>query len=416
MNAARTPEFFNVQPVQTALDQLYAHWTPQRRSETRDPRGAVGCVLAADVYALIDLQQFPRSAVDGYAVRAADTFGASQAIPAYLKVAGRVAMGTAAALEIHTGQAAEIHTGGMLPPGADAVVMIERTQPLGHDEIEVLAPTAPGENVIQVGEDVQQGELILAAGQRIRPQDVGGLLAVGIVEIEVAAAPRVGILSCGDEIIAPEELPLPGQIRDINAHMLAALVERAGGEPVLLGIARDEIEDYQSRAASGFENVDLLVMTAGSSVSTRDLTRAVIDSLGKPGVLQHGLAVKPGKPTITAVCDNRPVIGLPGNPVSAFLVARQIVVPAVRYALGLKAQPAAAVRATLSANIASASGREDSVPVRLVARDDHLFAEPVFGKSNLIYTLVNADGLVHIPLNSSGVKAGTAVEVRLFDD
>lgn len=416
MDAARTPEFFNVQPVQAALDQLYAHWTPQRRSETRDPRQAFGRVLAADVSAPVDLPQFQRSAVDGYAVRAADTFGASQTIPAYLHVVGRVTMGAAAALEIRSGQAAEIHTGGMLPPGADAVVMVERTQPLGNDEIEVLAAAAPGDNVIQVGEDVRRGELILAAGRRIRPQDVGGLLAVGILEVEVASAPRVGILSCGDEIIAPEETPLPGQIRDINAHMLAALVERAGGEPVLLGIARDEIEDYRSRARSGFENVDVLVMTAGSSVSTRDLTRAVIDSLGKPGILQHGLAVKPGKPTIIAVCDNRPVIGLPGNPVSAFLVARQIVIPCIKRILGQKAQPAAIISAILGSNIASASGREDSVPVRLVVRDGSLHAEPVFGKSNLIYTLVNADGLVHIPLNNGGVRAGTVVEVTLFDD
>lgn len=411
-----TPEFFNVQPVQAALDNLFAHWNPIPTSEILDPRHALDRVLAQPAYSPINLPTFTRSTMDGYAVRAADTFGASQSLPAYLTCIGTIPMGVQSDLHIEQGQTAEIHTGGMLPSGADAVVMIERTQPVSDAEIEVLAPVAPGENLIQIGEDITEGDLILPAGHRIRPPDIGGLLSVGITSIEVVTKPKIGILSCGDELVLPEENPAPAQIRDINAHTLVALVQQSGGDPLLLGIARDTLEDYQRLAHSRFADVDILLMTAGSSVSTRDYTRDVINSLGTPGVLQHGLAVKPGKPTILAVCDEKPVIGLPGNPVSALLVARQILVPLIKYALGEKPQVPSTIKATLTSNIPSTTGRDDTVPVRLINRDGQLFAEPIFGKSNLIYTLVNADGLLQIPLNSNGLKVGTLIEIVRFND
>ncbi len=408
-------EFFNVQPVQATLDILFSHWTPHPRTEALDPRQALGRVLAVAPQSPIDLPSFTRSTMDGYAVRAADTFGASQSLPAYLALVGQVAMGTEPTIEIARGQAVEIQTGAMLPHGADAVMMVERTQTLNAQEIEVLAPVAPGENLVQVGEDVARGQAILPAGHRLRPQDIGGLLAVGITSVDVVVPPRVGILSCGDELIMPEETPHPGQIRDINAYVLSALVQQVGGEPWPLGIARDSIDDFLPRAQSGFQDVDFLVMTAGSSVSARDLTAEVIGNLGEPGVLQHGLAVKPGKPTILAVCDGKPVVGLPGNPVSALLVARQIVVPIIKHFLGEATRPLATLQATLTANIASTTGREDTVAVRLIELDGAWLAEPVFGKSNLIFTLVNADGLLHVPLNSNGLRAGSMVEVVLFD-
>jgi len=407
-------EFFNVQPVTSALDILFQHWMPPLRTEKQDTRQAVGRVLAAAPLSPIDLPSFRRSTMDGYAVRAADTYGASQSLPAYLTCVGTVTMGAEATDDIQPGQAILIHTGGMLPTSADAVVMIERTQVFAENEIEVLSPAAPGENVVQIGEDVTLGEAILPAGHRLRPQDIGGLLAVGVLSVEVVKPPRVGILSSGDELIVPDEQPAPGQIRDINAYTLAGLVQEAGGEVILLGIARDEIEHFLMLAQAGFQNCDVLVITAGSSVSTRDLTCEVITSLGKPGILQHGLAVKPGKPTIMAVCDNKPVIGLPGNPVSAFLVARQIVLPLIKRLLNEAPHPAASLRATLVSNVPSIAGREDMIPVRITEQNGSYSAEPVFGKSNLIYTLVKADGLVHIPLNQTGLKAGTIVEVTLF--
>lgn len=407
-------EFFNVQPVQAALDTLFTHWQPTPAHETIPTRHTLGRITAQPIHAPHDLPTFARSAMDGYAVRAADTYGASQTLPAYLTCVGTVRMGQVPSFEIGQGQAAEIHTGGMLPKGADAVVMIERTQPLGNAEIEVLAAVARGEHVIQVGEDVGRGEAILPAGHRLRPQDIGGLLAVGITSIEVAKRPVVGILSGGDELVPPEEDPQLGQIRDINAYTLAALVEQHGGEPQVLGIVRDTLDEYRALAQQGFREADILVMTAGSSVSTRDLTQQVIDELGRPGVLQHGLAVKPGKPTILAVCDGKPVIGLPGNPVSALLVAHQVVVPLLHRALGQGPRLAPTVQAVLSANIASVTGREDTIPVQVIATEQGLRAEPIFGKSNLIYTLMKADGLLVIPLNSGGLKAGAMVEVVLL--
>lgn len=410
----KTNEFFNVQPVDAALDLLMQHWTPSTCTEDLDPRAALGRIVAETPVSNVELPAFRRSSVDGYAVRAADTFGASASLPAYLDLAGSLAMGAAPTLTLRVMQAAEIHTGGMLPEGADAVVMIERTQILSPGQIEVLSPVAPGENVIQVGEDVVTGAPILNVGQRIRPQDIGGLLGAGVLRVCVAARPRVGILSSGDELVMPEEAPALGQIRDINAYTLAALVEEAGGEAHVAGIARDRLEDFLALARAAYDRCDLLVITAGSSVGTRDLTRQVIESLGEPGILQHGLAVKPGKPTLLAVCANKPVIGLPGNPVSAFLVARQLVVPLIKRSLGEAEPPQAAITARLSANIASATGREDTVPVRLIERDGEVYAEPVFGKSNLIYTLVNADGLLLIPLNSGGLRAGTEVKVVLL--
>jgi molybdopterin molybdotransferase len=409
-----TSKFFNVQPVQTTLDLLLEQCHLQRRVQTVDTRSALGCVLAAAPRSPVDLPGFTRSTMDGYAVRASDTFGASQSLPAYLTLVGTVAMGAAPTITVGRGQAAEIFTGAMLPPGADAVVMVERTQPLGENEIEVLAPVAPGENLVQIGEDVAQGAEILSTGHRIRPQDIGGLLAVGILSVDVAVPPHVAILSSGDELVLPEETPGPGQIRDINTYTLAALAQETGAQVTVLGIARDTLDDLYSRARAGLDDADMLIMTAGSSVSTRDLTREVIGRLGRPGILQHGIAVKPGKPTIIAVCDGKPVIGLPGNPVSALLVARQIVIPMIKYALGERQRIPATVKATLTANIASATGRDDLIPVRLSEQNGSIHAEPVFGKSNLIYTLVEADGLVHVPLNSNGIKAGTVVEVSLF--
>lgn len=406
--------FFDVQPVRAALDGLFAQWEPPPRAEPIATRQACGRVLAAAPVSPLDLPPFRRSTMDGYAVRAADTFGASASLPAYLTLAGTVPMGGPPPGDIGPGQAMLIHTGGMLPASADAVVMIERTQPLGEGEVEVLGPVAPGENVIQIGEDVAQGEAVWPGGHRLRPQDIGGLLAAGILSVEVVRPPVVGILSSGDELVPPEDVPALGQVRDINADALAGLVAAAGGQPALLGIARDELAGFQAKARAGFAACDLLVITAGSSVSTRDLTVDVISGLGSPGILRHGLAVKPGKPTILAVCAGKPVIGLPGNPVSAFLVARQIVLPLIRRWLGEAERPAAAVRATLTAPIPSASGREDTIPVRLTARGSGYEAEPLFGKSTLIFTLARADGLVQVPLNVTGLKAGSAVEVELF--
>lgn len=358
--------------------------------------------------------------MDGYAVRAADTHGASESLPAFLTVVGEAPMGAPATIELGPAQAALVHTGGMLPDSADAVVPVELTQRLGDGaayphEIELFRAMAVGQNVLQVGEDVAAGAEVLPAGHLLRPQDLGGLLSLGITTLEVAARPRVGILATGDEVIPPEQTPGPGQIRDINSYTVAGLTEKAGGVPLLGGIVPDNLRALQEAAAQMLSACDLLVLSAGSSVSARDVTVQVVDGLGQPGVLLHGVATRPGKPTIVGVVDGKPVIGLPGNPVSAMVQYDMFGVPAVYRLQGVTEPPLrGVVWARLAHNVASETGREDYVPARLEDDGDSLRAVPVFGKSNLIYTLVNAGGLIKVPLNKGGLLAGEWVEVRLF--
>ena len=410
-----SPEFFQVTPVADALHLLDAHWQPQAGHESIATEDALARLVAADIHSPEQVPAFRKSTVDGYAVKASDTFGATQALPAFLEVRGELKMGEVPQVDIDGGEALLIHTGGMLPISADAVVMVEYTQAADETEIEVLRAAAPGENVIQAGEDVAEGSLILPRGHGLRPQDIGGLLAVGITEVDVLRRPRVGILSCGDELAPPEAELLPGKVRDINAYTLSALAQTHGAKPIRLGIATDTPEDYQRRAEAGLADCDILLLSAGSSVSARDYTRDVINQLGPPGLLQHGLATKPGKPTIIAVCENKPVIGLPGNPVSALLVARQLLPHLIARYTGQPRNPPRSIRARLSGRVASVSGREDWVAVRLCQQDDGLpLAEPIFGKSNLIFTLIGAAGLLGVPLNTGGYDAGSEVDVILF--
>jgi len=408
-------EMFTVLPPAEALKILLDQLPPLTRSETIATAEALGRTLAEKLLAPQALPAFPRCTMDGYAVRAEDTFGATEQMPAYLDVVGEMPMGCASQLAVGLSQAAVVYTGGMVPAGADAVVMVERTQKMDESGIEVLRSVASGENVIEVGEDVMEGEQLFAAGHTLRPQDLGGLLALGITRVCVSAQPRVAIISTGDEIVAPELTPGPGQIRDINSYTIAALVARAGGVALPCGIIKDDYPLLVGAARAALESADVLVISAGSSVSTRDLSAEVINSLGKPGVLIHGLALKPGKPTILGVCDGKPVIGLPGNPVSAMVVAGLFLVPVLGHLLRLTT-PASQrrVTATLTHNISSVPGREDYVPVGLAERDGALWAEPVFGKSNLIYTLVRSDGMLRVPLNSSGLYRGEQVVVELF--
>ena len=410
-----SPEFFQVLPVSDALALLDSHWQPQPRRENVATADALDCVLAADVHSPEQAPAFRKSTVDGYALRAADTYGASQSLPAFLQLRGELNMGEPPKDDIDAGETLLIHTGGMLPASADAVVMLEYTQSINESEIEVLRAAAPGENVIQAGEDVADGALVLPRLHQLRPQDIGGLLAVGITEVLALSPPRVGILSCGDELTPPEAELAPGMVRDINAYILSALAEKLGAVPLRFGIASDRLDDYRQRAEAGFADCDILLLSAGSSVSARDYTRDVINGLGEPGVLQHGLATKPGKPTIIALCQGKPVIGLPGNPVSALLVARQTLPHLIARYLGRRPQAPDIIRARLSQRIASVTGREDWVAVKLSESDDGMtVAEPIFGQSNLIFTLVDADGLLRVPLNRGGCQAGSMVDVVMF--
>jgi molybdopterin molybdotransferase len=358
--------------------------------------------------------------MDGFAVRAADTYGASESLPAFLRVVGEVAMGAAPDVVLRPGECAVVHTGSAIPDAADAVVQVEHTQPVGDDaappyDLEVSRAVAAGQNLLQVGEDIGEGEAVFPAGHLLRPQDLGGLLALGVTTVPVVARPRVAILATGDEVVPPVQTPGPGQIRDINSYTIAALAEQAGGAPDVRGIIPDRFEALLAAAREALEAADMVVMTAGSSVSVRDMTVQVIDQLGEPGVLFHGVATRPGKPTIGGVVGGKPVLGLPGNPVSAMIQFEMFGTPALARLLGrAEARRQRVVSARLTQNIPSESGREDYVPVRLEGTLGETLATPVFGKSNLIYTLINADGVVMVPLNKAGLLAGERVDVSLY--
>jgi molybdopterin molybdotransferase len=409
------PEFLNLLNPSDALSLFLAHLPALQRTEVVHTRDALGRVIREQVAAPHPLPEFPRSTVDGFAVRAADTFGASESLPAYLSLVGEVPMGGTPDFQVAEGQCAVIHTGGMIPQGANAVVMLELTQATHQDEIEILKSAAVGENIIQVGEDIRRGEVVIEPGTRLRPEEIGGLVAIGVTQILVASRPRVGILSSGDEVIPPEQTPILGQVRDINGYTLKALVESAGAEPVYYGILPDS-ESAMFEAASVLkESCDVVVITAGSSASTRDLTSLVLNRLGTPGVLVHGVNVRPGKPTILAVCDGKAMIGLPGNPVSALVIARRFVLPVLSKLMGeTTSRPPGMVEARLTINVPSQAGREDWIPVRLAWNEKGWQAEPVYGRSNLIFTLVGADGLVCIPPSTTGLAVGERVNVILF--
>jgi molybdopterin molybdotransferase len=410
------PEFLELVPPDEALQHWLAH-LPDYALDTEliDTSLAVGRVTAEPVIASYPLPSFTRSAMDGYAVRAADTYGASDSLPAYLSLVGEVPMGAMTDITLQAGECALIHTGGMLPEQADAVVMVEHTQSARLGEVEIFHAAAVGENVIHKGEDVAQGEQVIGQGVCLRPQEIGGLMALGIRQVRVFRPLRVGLISSGDEVIPPAQELLPGQVRDVNSFSLGALVEQNGAIPVQYGIVPDRAEALRSTAKQALAECDLVLITAGSSASARDLTSQVIGELGKPGVLVHGVSVRPGKPTILAVCDGKAMVGLPGNPVSAMVIAILLVAPVLQRLSGISVgRPRGMVMAQLSLNLASQAGREDWVAVRLQRTSAGYQADPVFGKSNLIFTLVRADGMVRIPAAATGLSAGEMVEVMLI--
>jgi molybdopterin molybdotransferase len=408
------PEFLQLLSPHDALKRLLDNVNVPVPPEDLETASAAGRVTAEAVAAPHPLPSFPRSTVDGFAVRAQDSYGASEGLPAYFSVLGEVPMGDAPRFELNRGQCALIHTGGMLPDHADAVVMLEQTQSVRAGEVEVLKAVAPAENVLKMGEDVEQGQVVIPAGRRLRPADIGGLMALGITRLQVRRRPAAGILSSGDEVVPPEKDIKPGQVRDVNSYSLSALIEEAGGTAQRFGIIPDRADDLLAAARRALAECDLLVITAGSSASARDLTADVINHLGVPGVLVHGVNVRPGKPTILGICSQKVVIGLPGNPVSALVIAGLFVSPVIEALLGLSQERLkAVVSASLAINVPSQAGREDWIPVQLKRTAHGYEAVPIFGKSNLIFTLARADGLVRIPPDATGLSAGDRVEVVL---
>lgn len=402
-------DLFQVLTVEQAVDLLREHIRRESKPEELGLTEILGRILADDVTAPEDVPGFDRSTMDGFAVRAQDTFGATEGLPAYLEVTGEVLMGARPEGRLGTGQAYRIPTGGMLPEGADAVVMVEYTEQLDENTIGVTRPVAPGDNTVRRGDDLTRGVLLLEAGHRIRPQDIGLLAAAGIGRVKAEPRPRVGVITTGDEVMPVEGRLAPGQVRDVNSYTNGALAEVHGAIARRYGVVRDQFDLLQDAVRRALDENDVVVISGGSSVGRRDFTADVINTMGRPGVLFHGVAVRPGKPTIGAVVDGKPLVGLPGHPVSAMVIFELVVRPLIN-----PSERRLPLSARITRSLSSPPGKEDYVRVALSYVDGVLTAEPILGKSGLIATMVRADGLARIPLESQGVSAGDNVEVIPF--
>jgi len=378
---------------------------------------AMGRILSRDVIAREDLPGFFRSAMDGYAVRAKDTYGASENLPALVDVSGEVEMGQIPGTTVREGQAVRISTGGMLPEGADGVVMVEYAHPLDEKSLEITRTISPLENVIQPGDDIRKDTTVLKKGHRLRPQDLGLMAGLGEATASVHRTPKVAIISTGDEIVPIGEAPRPGQVRDINRYSLGGFCLRAKAEPIYLGLCADNFEDLKAMVQEGLHRADTVWISGGSSVGVRDLTLEVFETLPHFELLVHGISISPGKPTILGLSGPKPVVGLPGHVASALVVAEVFLSRLILRLSGCSNSFAGlhnVVEAELSRNIESAPGREDYVRVKLLEKNGSFIADPVFGKSGLISTLVESDGLLRIELNREGLYKGQKVKVLLF--
>ena len=407
--------FFRVKTVEEVLELIQGvEPVGEERVLLRD---SFSRVLSRNILSPEDLPGFQRSSVDGYAIRAVDSFGATESLPALLEVVGEIGMGSVPPFDVEQGQAAKIATGGMLPAGADSVVMVEYCHALDERTIEVSKAGSPQENVILPDDDFKKGSLVLSKGSRLRPQDVGVLAGLGFSEIYVYQRPRVAIVSTGDEVVPIDEKPRPGEVRDVNTYTLSSFCHQERAVPELVGLCRDDFGRLRAMIQDGLQKADTVWISGGSSVGTRDLTLKVFESFDRMEILVHGISISPGKPTIVARRGSQVIFGLPGHTASAMVVAEVFLAPFLGRLSGEKdfsVEDYQLIRARLSRNIESASGRDDFIRVRLLRRDGGWIAEPLFGKSGLISTLVDADGLLRIGRNIEGLYQDQTVEVMVF--
>lgn len=382
-----------------------------RPPETVGLDRALGRVLAREIRAAQFVPGFDRSTVDGYALRGADTFGCSESIPALLTCEGAVEMGKEPAFAVGPYQCGAIPTGGALPEGADAVQMVEHTEDYGGGEIGIVKSVPPGANLIFKGDDVKPGDLVLRKGRRLEPQDIGALAALGVTQVPVVPKLRVGLISTGDELVPPEQDPGPGQVRDVNGPLVAALLAQAGAEAVPLGIVPDREELLREAVEKALERCHCVVLSGGSSVGEKDAACRVMASLGE--MLCHGVAMKPGKPTLLGKAGGKPILGLPGHPVAALFTAKLFLIPLLARLEG-RTWAERTVSARLAQTVPANHGRAQYTGVTLEEKPDGLWAVPIWGKSGLITTLAGADGFFCVPRDREGIPAGESVEVSLF--
>ncbi|MCI7302243.1 MAG: molybdopterin molybdotransferase MoeA [Clostridia bacterium] len=408
-------KLLTVDTVSEAREKLLiAAQQKKKQIEFVELEEAMDRVLASDLVSPEPIPSFRRSTVDGYAVRAADTQGAGESIPVFLEIIERIEIGTPAVRMVQPGQCSYVPTGGMIPEGADAVVMVEYCEAFDTRSMAVYDAVSPGRNLIRIGEDIQEESLFLKKGTRLRPQEIGVLASAGVHTVPVYRPWKIAIISTGDELVPADQKPMPGQVRDINTYVLDAMSRKYGFEVVSKQVLQDQRNLLEKAVDSAMKTCDMVVVSGGSSQGEKDHTADVLDQLADPGVFTHGIALKPGKPTILGydTLSETILMGLPGHPAAAMIVFELL---AVWLYLQLTHQPAPAyTTAVVETNVASAPGKETCLLVELVDGDDGYIARPIFGKSGLMTTLSRAWGYTLIDMNKEGLKAGERIQVILF--
>ena len=399
----------HVKTPEEVLALIETEFAPVAGTELVSLSQAMGRVLAEDIAATEYVPDFDRSTVDGYAVRARDTFGCSDAIPAILPLQGEVLMGEGAEFDLNAEECVAVPTGGAVPRGADSVVMVEYTEDYGG-EIGISKPAAPGQNMIFRGDDVYPGKVVLQKGRVLSSQDIGALAAIGRIQVPVVKKLTVGVLSTGDELVTPEAIPGPGQVRDVNGPMLEAMLSAFGVNVVHYGIVIDDEAKLTAVVQKAASECDAVLMSGGSSVGVKDAACRIIESMGV--LLLHGIAIKPGKPTIIGKAGMKPLVGLPGHPVAAYFVTKLFILPLLSRLMG-RVQPSYTTTALVTESISANHGRAQYHCCRLERKDGQLYAYPIRGKSGLITTLAGANGYFCIDRDCEGLPQGAQVQVTI---
>lgn len=386
--------------------------TLKLNSESISIHKGLGRILADKVISKINVPHFDRSVVDGYAVKLSDIQGASQGIPGFLSIVGEVEMGVETTDVLNQGETLYVPTGGMIPKGTEAVVMIEYTEKLGEKDLAVYTSAGRHENLMLIGDDIGIGEQIFEEGHGLRPQDIGVLSALGYLEVEVYRLPKIAIISTGDEIIRPGEEPKPGQIIDINTPALEAMTNKLGGEVVYCAYAEDSLKDIKEKVEDALRVSDIVILSGGSSMGEKDYTHEVIENLGE--VFLHGLAIKPGKPTILGSVENKPVIGLPGQPASAIMVYMIMLKEFLKIFYRQDPFKYSTIQGTLMENVHASPGRRTFQTVLIKEDEGEIQVYPTYGKSGMITLLSYSEGYIEMTENEEGKNRGDLVEVTLF--
>ena len=400
----------HVKTPEEVLALIETEFAPVAATELVSLTGAMGRVLADDIAATEYVPDFDRSTVDGFAVRARDTFGCSDAIPAILPLQGEVLMGEGAEFELNPEECVAVPTGGALPKGADSVVMVEYTEDYGDGTIGISKSAAPGQNMIFRGDDVFPGKVILQKGRVLSCQDIGALAAIGRVEVPVAKKLTVGVISTGDELVPPEVTPGPGQVRDVNSPMLEAMLGAFGVQVINYGIVIDNEALLTEKVTKAAAECDAVLLSGGSSVGVKDAACRIIESMGS--LLLHGIAIKPGKPTIIGRAGVKPLVGLPGHPVAAYFVTKLFILPLLGRLMG-RVQESYTTTAKITESVSANHGRAQYHCCRLERKDGELYAYPIRGKSGLITTLAGSDGYFCIDRDCEGLPKYAEIQVTV---